>query len=119
MGVRLQRSPRAGLPRAERAERHARSAVPGHWHGHHPRRRRPGRAARQIGLGVDDHNHRAASLYLRLGYRETDCHYLDRYEYVDGGGVELQVADPCRFLVKQLAADSDARHSSGQRWQWL
>jgi RimJ/RimL family protein N-acetyltransferase len=32
------------------------------------------RGYQQIGLGVDDHNHRAAALYLRLGYRETGCH---------------------------------------------
>ncbi|MEU9802732.1 GNAT family N-acetyltransferase [Streptomyces sp. NPDC051000] len=39
-----------------------------HHSGHH-----------RMGLGVDDQNHRAASLYLRLGYQETDCRYLDRY----------------------------------------
>ncbi|RDL01427.1 acetyltransferase (GNAT) family protein [Streptomyces sp. HB202] len=30
-----------------------------------------------IGLGVDDDNHRAAALYLRIGYRETGCRYLE------------------------------------------
>ncbi|MFF3782382.1 GNAT family N-acetyltransferase [Streptomyces sp. NPDC001933] len=56
----------------------------------------------QIGLGVDDQNHRAASLYLRLGYQETGCRYLDRYHYLDDDGVRHEVADPGRFLIKQL-----------------
>lgn len=56
----------------------------------------------RIGLGVDDRNYRAASLYLRLGYQETDCHYLDRYHYLDENGLRHEVADACRFLVKQL-----------------
>ncbi|WP_405749578.1 hypothetical protein [Streptomyces sp. NBC_01411] len=46
--------------------------------------------------------HRAASLYLRLGYHETGCRYLDRYHYLDDEGLRHEVADPCRFLVKQL-----------------
>ncbi|MBV9026840.1 MAG: GNAT family N-acetyltransferase [Streptomycetaceae bacterium] len=49
----------------------------------------------RIGLGVDDQNYRAASLYLRLGYHETGYHYLD-------DGLRHEVADPCRFLIKQL-----------------
>ncbi|MEU3661755.1 GNAT family N-acetyltransferase [Streptomyces sp. NPDC032940] len=57
----------------------------------------------RIGLGVDDENHRAASLYLRLGYQETGCHYLDRYHYLDADGLRHEVADPGRFLIKQLA----------------
>ncbi|NDU74062.1 GNAT family N-acetyltransferase [Actinomadura sp. DSM 109109] len=56
----------------------------------------------QIGLGVDDDNERAAALYLRLGYQETGCHYLDRYHYIDDQGARHEVADPARFLVKQL-----------------
>ncbi|MEU2096030.1 MULTISPECIES: GNAT family N-acetyltransferase [Streptomyces albovinaceus subgroup] len=56
-----------------------------------------------IGLGVDDDNHRAAALYLRIGYRETGCRYLDRYAYLDDDGVRHEVADPARFLVKGLA----------------
>ncbi|WP_328375697.1 GNAT family N-acetyltransferase [Streptomyces sp. NBC_01020] len=56
----------------------------------------------RFGLGVDDQNHRAASLYLRLGYHETGCRYLDRYHYLDDEGLRHEVADPCRFLVKQL-----------------
>lgn len=57
---------------------------------------------RQIGLGVGDDNPRAAALYLRLGYRETGCRYLDSYHYVDSAGVRHDVADPARFLVKDL-----------------
>ncbi|GAA3295462.1 hypothetical protein GCM10020218_076540 [Dactylosporangium vinaceum] len=60
------------------------------------------RGCRQIGLGVDDGNPRAAALYLRLGYRETDLHYMDFYHYTDETG-RHEVADPCRFLIKQLA----------------
>jgi ribosomal protein S18 acetylase RimI-like enzyme len=55
-----------------------------------------------LGLGVDDHNPRAAALYLRLGYEETDCHYLDRYDYTDAQGERHEAADPCRFLIKPL-----------------
>ncbi|GAA3235861.1 GNAT family N-acetyltransferase [Nonomuraea helvata] len=55
-----------------------------------------------IGLGVDDHNPRAAALYLRLGYEETGCLYLDRYHYIDDHGIRHEVADPCRFLIKPL-----------------
>jgi GNAT superfamily N-acetyltransferase len=62
------------------------------------------RNRRQIGLGVGDDNPRAAALYLRLGYRETGCHYVDRYHYIDGNGLRHDVADPARFLVKDLIA---------------
>ncbi|MFH8691884.1 GNAT family N-acetyltransferase [Streptomyces anulatus] len=55
-----------------------------------------------IGLGVDDDNHRAAALYLRIGYRETGCRYLDRYAFLDADGVRQEVADPARFLVRDL-----------------
>ncbi|MFB8034336.1 GNAT family N-acetyltransferase [Streptomyces sp. NPDC056004] len=61
----------------------------------------------QIGLGVDGQNHRAASLYLRLGYQETGCRYLDRYHYLDDDGVRHEVADPARFLMKQLTGQSN------------
>lgn len=57
----------------------------------------------RIGMGVDDHNVRAAALYLRLGYRETGHRYLDRYQYVDESGARHEVADPCRFLVKTIS----------------
>ncbi|MEV0675291.1 GNAT family N-acetyltransferase [Actinosynnema sp. NPDC050436] len=56
----------------------------------------------RIGLGVDDENPRASALYLRLGYRETGRHYLDRYQYTDPDGTVLDIADPARFLVKSL-----------------
>jgi RimJ/RimL family protein N-acetyltransferase len=57
----------------------------------------------QIGLGVTDDNLRAAALYQRLGYHETGCRYLDRYHYLDDHGCRHDVADPARFLVKQLS----------------
>ena len=62
-----------------------------------------------IGLGVDDQNTRAAALYLRLGYQETGCRYLDRYHYVDDDGIRHDAADPCRFLIKPLAATPATR----------
>ncbi len=62
------------------------------------------RGHRRIGMGVDHHNVRAAALYLRLGYRDTGCHYLDRYHYTDDRGVRHEVTDPCRFLVKEIPA---------------
>jgi hypothetical protein len=40
---------------------------------------------------------------LHCGYRETGYHYLDRYPYLDERGVLREAADPCRFLVKDLA----------------
>ncbi len=60
-----------------------------------------------IGLGVDDDNHRAAALYARIGYRETGCRYVDRYAYLDDEGVRHEVADPARFLVKELPKGPD------------
>jgi GNAT superfamily N-acetyltransferase len=60
------------------------------------------RGCRRIGLGVDEENVRAAALYRRLGYRDTGCRYLDRYQYVDEHGTRHDVADPCRFLIKAI-----------------
>jgi hypothetical protein len=65
------------------------------------------RGYRQIGLGVDDANHRAGALYARLGYQETGCRYLDRYHYIDDHGTRHEVADPARFLIKPLLATPD------------
>jgi RimJ/RimL family protein N-acetyltransferase len=56
----------------------------------------------QIGLGVDDDNPRTAGLYRRLGYQETGLRYLDRYYYLDDHGHRHDIADPARFMVKQL-----------------
>lgn len=60
------------------------------------------RGVTRLGLGVDDHNGRAAMLYLRMGFAETGVRYLDRYFYVADDGTRSDVADPCRFLVKTL-----------------
>ncbi|MEX5637788.1 hypothetical protein [Parafrankia sp. FMc2] len=35
---------------------------------------------------------------------QTGCRYLDRYYYLDDEGHRHDVADPARFLVKQLQA---------------
>ncbi|WP_281172119.1 GNAT family N-acetyltransferase [Amycolatopsis benzoatilytica] len=72
------------------------------------------RGYRRIGLGVDDANHRAGALYLRLGYQETGCHYLDRYHYIDEHGTRHEVADPARFLIKQLPAAPTRRGGSSR-----
>lgn len=61
------------------------------------------RGHHRIGLGVDDHNVRAAALYLRLGYGDTGCRYLDHYHYIDDHGSRHEVADPCRFLIKAIS----------------
>ncbi|MFI6940059.1 GNAT family N-acetyltransferase [Streptomyces sp. NPDC050418] len=58
-----------------------------------------------IGLGVDESNPRAAALYERLGYRPV-VPYVDRWAYVDRGGLRVECADSCTFLVKELAAGS-------------
>ncbi|MBE1491197.1 GNAT family N-acetyltransferase [Plantactinospora soyae] len=60
-----------------------------------------------LGMGVDDHIPRAAALYRRLGYRDADCRYLDRYQYIDDHGVRHEVADPCRFLIKAVSGAPD------------
>jgi GNAT superfamily N-acetyltransferase len=65
-------------------------------------RRAAGLGFRQIGLGVADDNPRAAALYLRLGFHETNCRYLDSYEILGAAGARHVISDPCRFLVKDL-----------------
>ncbi|WP_045743829.1 MULTISPECIES: GNAT family N-acetyltransferase [Actinoplanes] len=60
------------------------------------------RRRHRIGLGASDGNPRAAALYLRLGYQETGCHYLDRYPFIDDQGSVHEMADPSRFLVKRI-----------------
>ena len=62
------------------------------------------RQCRQQDVAVLEHNVRAAALYLRLGYRDAGCRYLDRYRYVDDHGVRHEVSDPCRFLIKTIPA---------------
>lgn len=69
------------------------------------------RGHHQIGLGVGEDNPRAAALYLRLGYRDARCRYLDRYQDIDEHGVRHEVADPCRFLVKAISGTPDRRPS--------
>ncbi len=68
------------------------------------------RGDRHIGLGVADQNARAAALYLRLGYQETGCTYLDRYHPLDDDGTRHDVADPCRFLIKPLQPTAAPNH---------
>ena len=67
-------------------------------------RRAVARGVGWIGLGVADDNPRAAALYLRLGFGETGCCYLDQYEIVNEAGERQVLRDRCRFLVKNLGA---------------
>lgn len=60
------------------------------------------RGYRQIGLGVDERNRRAAALYLRIGYHKTGCRYLARYHYVDDTGIRHDGTDPRHFLIKPI-----------------
>jgi GNAT superfamily N-acetyltransferase len=60
------------------------------------------RGFHELGLGVNDDNPGAEVLYLRLGYAETGCRYIDRYWYITPSGARHEVTDPARFLVKQL-----------------
>ncbi|MEU9173640.1 GNAT family N-acetyltransferase [Streptomyces sp. NPDC048420] len=54
-----------------------------------------------MGLGVGEHNPRAAALYARLGYRPVVA-YVDRWTHLDTAGVRHERADPCTFLVKDV-----------------
>ncbi|MGW2519832.1 GNAT family N-acetyltransferase [Streptomyces sp. NPDC001617] len=54
-----------------------------------------------MGLGVGEHNPRAAALYARLGYRPT-VSYVDRWSYRDAAGARHECADPCIFLIREL-----------------
>lgn len=56
----------------------------------------------RLGLGVADDNPDAARLYLRLGYRETGIHYVDRWSWTGPDGVRHEEADPVRWLVRDL-----------------
>ncbi|MEU6217988.1 GNAT family N-acetyltransferase [Streptomyces sp. NPDC047022] len=65
-----------------------------------------------IGLGVDEANTRAAALYARLGYRPL-IPYVNCWSYEDADGVTHEQADPCTFLVKDLAPDPEAQLEPG------
>ncbi|WP_030616355.1 GNAT family N-acetyltransferase [Streptomyces fulvoviolaceus] len=58
-----------------------------------------------MGLGVGDHNPRAAALYARLGYRPAVA-FVDRWAYLDASGVRHERVDPGVFLVKELDPSS-------------
>src|SRR5262249_45253136 len=62
------------------------------------------RRSPRVGLGVALTNGRARALYRRLGYRACGVpHYVDRWRWIDGSGVEHREEDACVFLVKVLA----------------
>lgn len=56
-----------------------------------------------IGLGVNIDNHRARSLYLRLGYEDSGMgQYHDRWEWTDSNGNSQWYEEDCEYLVKRL-----------------
>ena len=54
-----------------------------------------------LGLGVDDP--RARALYERCGYEDSGRGYLDRYTWVGEDHRVHEMAEPARWMTKQLA----------------
>lgn len=59
------------------------------------------RGTRQLGIGVEQANVRAADLYFRLGYSPRTV-YIDRWSYDGRDGITHQVAAACVFMIKTL-----------------
>jgi ribosomal protein S18 acetylase RimI-like enzyme len=53
-------------------------------------------------VGVSEDNPRAAALYTRLGYRDAGLRWTARYRYRDAQGIEREVIESNRTLVKQV-----------------
>lgn len=61
------------------------------------------RSYARVGLGVSVDNHRAHSLYIRLGYRDTGYgQYTTGAAYIDKDGGEKTWTEVCDYLIKQL-----------------
>jgi GNAT superfamily N-acetyltransferase len=61
------------------------------------------RGYRCVGLGVAVDNHRARTLYNRLGYIEVGVgEYVDRWQYTDKDGQQVWHQEFCHYLVKSL-----------------
>lgn len=72
-----------------------------------------GRGHRVLGLGVDDP--RAKALYLRLGYEDTRQDYIDRYTWIDDQHTEHHVAEPCRWMRKDLTGSGSGVSSDSRQ----
>lgn len=59
------------------------------------------RGCELIGIGADDDNLRARTLYERLGY-QSGIKYVDVWSHIDDAGRTRVMRDPGTFLVKQL-----------------
>jgi ribosomal protein S18 acetylase RimI-like enzyme len=56
-----------------------------------------------IGLGVDDLNLRASSLYQRLSFVQSSVnHYIDEYQQLNEAGEVVKVAESGTWLIKTL-----------------
>ena len=61
------------------------------------------RGYRHIGMGTDPSVPVANNLYYRLGYEDSGIGLFDdRYKVLDPRGNVVDVAEPTRFLIKQL-----------------
>jgi ribosomal protein S18 acetylase RimI-like enzyme len=56
----------------------------------------------RISIGVAEENPRAAKLYERLGYDDTGLRHQSRYHYPDQDGVDREIVEHDRALVKTL-----------------
>ena len=56
-----------------------------------------------IGLGVHMTNHRALTLYRRLGYVEAGGRYLDEYTVRRADGIQSPVRVPALYMVRKAA----------------
>ncbi len=56
----------------------------------------------RISIGVAEENPRAAKLYERLGYDDTGLRHESRYRSADADGVDREVIEHDRALVKAL-----------------
>jgi GNAT superfamily N-acetyltransferase len=64
-----------------------------------------GLGLKKLALGLRLHNHAAARLYDRLGYREWEHGEIWTTYVVMSDGEETQVPEKCRILVKDLTAN--------------
>ena len=64
-----------------------------------------GLGLKKLALGLRLHNHDAARLYDRLGYREWEHGEIWTTYVVMSDGEETQVPEKCRILVKDLTAN--------------
>lgn len=61
-----------------------------------------------IGLGVHTRNHRATTLYRRLGFLETGERYLDEFVIPRADGKMHQVSEPAIYMIRDISTRSRA-----------